>query len=332
MRFKNIVLVLFGIFLLVGLFIYVEPSVTGLVVQDRFLISDVQVSADSFDQEVKFEQFDDYSIKLDDALYYFTVEVDREVSVNYLLIEFMVDSTQISEDVGLYYYDGSWVELDVEFVKEFGRYNYYEGKGFGFGLFDVGVKGEDKIVVAKNDLLLFGLLPMFGLLLLFISLSFGFVLLVQRFSYRFYLILKKGFVGLVKFGLSFGIVVLILSLVSPKSGDVSNVNLLYYVILPLLVLSLLSNVILNLVLYVRRVVVGGRGYRFVRNSFWLFVSVLVGVFVWFEKSIPSDLSGSLSRGEILLFGLLPLVSVSLFFVLVLYFVIVFVQKVVVRNE
>ena len=330
MKFKNIVLVLFGIFLLVGLFIYIEPAITGLFVQDRFLISDVKVSADSFDQEVKVEQFDDYLIELDDALYYFTVEVDEEVFVNYLLIEFMVDSSQISDGVGLYYFDDSWVELDVEFVKEDGRYNYYEGKGFEFGLFAVGVKGEDK--VAKNDLLLFGLIPLFVLLLFFISLSLGLVLFVQRMSYRFYLLLKKSLVVLVKFGLSLGIVVLILGLVSPRSGDVSNISLLYYVIIPLLVLSLLSDDVLHLVLYVRRLVVGSRGYRFVRNSFWLFVSVLVGVFVWFERSIPSEFSGSLGRGDVILFGLLPLVSVSLFFVLVLYFVIVFVQKVVVRNE
>ena len=155
MRLKNILLILTAIFVLIGIFAYIEPSITGLVIQDRFLISDVQVSADKFDQEIKVEQFDDYEIKFDNALYYFTIEPESEQDINYILVDFIVDSSQVrdyvKEEIGLYYFnDEVWQKLDTKFVKQDGRFYYYNAKNKKFGLLDLGFVKTKKIRLLRG--------------------------------------------------------------------------------------------------------------------------------------------------------------------------------------
>lgn len=335
MRAKYILITMIVIFALVSLFIYIDPSVTSFAVQDRFLISNVKVSAASFDQEIKVEQFDDHSIKLDNSLYYFTLDVNRKQEINYILVEFMVDSSQFSEDIGLYYYDQEWKELEKEFVKKDGRYNYYKAKADDFGLFGVARKKlEDKVaapIVSKSDLLMFGLIPVILCVLLFILLSYSFVLVLQKFSYRFYLVLKRIFVEIIKFVLSLSIVILILDLISAdKVGNVSNINLIYYAVIPVLVLSLLSDAILNLILWIHRVIEYNRIYKFFRNTFWLFGFVFLVVVGLLYKFIPK-VDGVLSDSDVLIFGLIPLVVISFLFLFLFYSIYALIRRVLVHE-
>ncbi len=330
MKFKSILLILIGIFLLVGMFIYVEPSITGLATQERFMISDVKVSAQEFDQEIKVEQFDEHEIKFDNALYYFTIKPEYEQDINYVLIEFIADSSQVKDyDAGLYLYKDGWLKLDSEFVKQDGRFLYYKSKSENFGLFAVGLSGKAEEKMNKNDLLLFALLPIFIIILLFSALCYGFVEIIQKINYRFYLVFKKIIFGLLKFGLSFGIVIMILDLISPNYGGAGQVNLIYYAVIPLVILTLLSDIILNFILYVHRLIEYNKVYKFSRNLILLFALGFVWIVGLLNNYVPK-IEGSLTRSEVLIYGLIPVVLMTFGFVFVFYVLYVLVKKIAVR--
>lgn len=333
MKLKNIIITLFVIFSLIGLLIYIDPTTTGFAVQDRFLINNVSVSAKEFNQQVKVEQFDDYEIKMDNALYYFTANVEKEQAIDYLLLEFEVDNTQLrefnKEDVSLYFYKDGWIKEDTEFIKEYGRYNYYRAKGEGFGLYAVALRKQEKQAVtpkiSEDDIILYGLAPILAILLLFSIFSYGSVKLIQKLNYRIYLFLKRGFIGLIKFSLSFGIVVLILGILSPEQSGVSGKDIVYYALIPMIALTLFMDLFLNFFLWVHRLVQYNRVYRFFRNFFGLFVVSLTLIFGLLIKVAPKA-EGTVTRADLILYGLLPIICMNFIFVLVVYAFYILVRK------
>ncbi len=318
MKLKNIVITLLAIFSIISLFIYIEPSVTGFAVQNKLMIANISVSADEFDQEIKVEQYDDYEIKIDNALYYFTAEIKKEQPVNYILIEFETDNAQLGEftkeDVSLYYYKDGWVKLETEFVREKGRYNYYKAKADRFGLFAAALRKEEKkeIIAPKvneDEIVLFALIPIFGILILSIIFSFTFVKLIQKINYRFYLLLKKGFIGLFKFVLSSGIVFLVLGIISPEQTGAESKDIIYYALIPLFTLSILSDLILNFFLWVHRLIEYNKVYRFLRNSFWIFTASFIMIFSLLVLLVPEN-TGSINSAELIIYGLAPILAMS----------------------
>ena len=127
--------------------------------------------------------------------------------------------------------------------------------------------------------------------------------------------------------MSFGIVVLVLDIISPKTGDVGQISFIYYVLIPLVILVLLSDMFLNLILWVHRRIEYNNVYKVFRNLFAVFVLILGGIVGLFVKFVPK-VEGVVTRFDIIVYGLLPLIFMSLSVVVVLSLFYVLIRRVV----
>lgn len=320
MNIRKLMVITVTVIILLSILISIGPSITGFSVKD-LAITDIAVAADKqTDTEFVFEQSKENTIKLDKPVYYYLKIKDADFTdMNYFLIKFRVEKEWLrsnglaKDNILLYYLKANWNKAETKFLEEDKVYYYYEARTEVSDLFAIAVERakpviiEEKKELNEKEIVYFAVIP-----LIFIGLIglLGILFLVKLYKkikyYRIVKVVKNISYFVILFLISNLAILIFFNKLNVENATISNNELLLFGLIPILVLSVILVLILHGIIKLYKKI------SLVRNISWFifdysFIFVILAA-IFYTLPIKDLVVSNL---ELILYGILPLIILSL---------------------